>query len=253
MLSCTDNSCWLTLGLRDIFHRISIFILQLMQMACELSSICLLIVDFWSQNPSTFLLYTCSFLCFLLKNSSSRGLQARDEGHTHTLTFCTLHISSKWIFHALLVTKQPVPEHCLSPLWKASGCSSAALSAFYTDWTLPWSRPIHEPRGAVKGETEETYTSWLRGGSLLSLLVLRLKEQREHVLQPRQLLRIMWQPIAVERWDTVWQIYQEMLNGRKLFNHNYPSEHSALQVAWSVLWPEAKSVWERLSSPTNTK
>lgn len=124
--------------------------------------------SFWalSQPPENHcirLLHLYLFLCLLLKNVFASRYPGPGVHQQHTLcggvTFSTLHIFSLWIFHALLVTKLPVPERRLSPLWEASGCSSAALSAFAADWALPRSWPSHEPHCAVKGETEKAYTS----------------------------------------------------------------------------------------------
>lgn len=108
--------------------------------------------------------YICTcFWAFCSRMSSPGGIQGLAYvSNTHSvaeLPFSTLHIFSLWIFHALLVTKLSVPERRLPPLWEASGCSSAALSAFAADWALPRSWPSHEPHCAVRRETEEAHTS----------------------------------------------------------------------------------------------
>lgn len=117
----------------------------------------------WAENHRIHLQHRYLLLCLLLKNlfpSRHPGLVYINNIHSVAeLPFSTLCIFSLWIFHALVVTKPPVPERRLSPLWEASGCSSAALSAFAADWTLARSWPSHEPHCAVKGETEGAYSS----------------------------------------------------------------------------------------------
>ncbi len=96
----------------------------------------------------------------LLKNLLASSHSEQLTPTTHTLWQSYIFHPSYlplWIFHALLVTKLPVPERRLSSVRGASGCSWVALTAFAIDWMLPW--PSHEPRCTVKGETEQTDTS----------------------------------------------------------------------------------------------